>query len=113
MKDTVTGIIGAAFAAVMVVALFLIVPALGAILGAFIGWCVGFFFTGAIQATLAVFVGQPVYLAVWQLGATLGFISAFFKVRLLTPDNTEKTQAKVKEAFDDLKTQLDPDSAKS
>lgn len=55
-------------------------PLIGTLLGAFSGWVVGFFFAETIMTTLAGF-GFGASISMWQLGATLGFLGGFFRVR--------------------------------
>jgi hypothetical protein len=51
---------------------------LGTLGGALVGWIVGLFFEDTIKLVLASFGINADY-AMWQLGATLGFIGSFFK----------------------------------
>lgn len=50
--------------------------------GALIGWVVGLFFGNAILGTFASF--GITGLSMWKLGATLGFVGAFFKTTVTT-----------------------------
>ena len=52
---------------------------LGTFLGGIVGWIVGFFFADIIMNTLNRFGVDTLGMTMWQLGATLGFISGFFK----------------------------------
>ena len=52
---------------------------LGTFFGGFAGWIVGLFFTDIIMNTLNRFGVDTLGMSLWQLGATLGFISGFFK----------------------------------
>lgn len=57
--------------------LLCLLPLLGALVGAFSGWVVGWFFSGTILSFLAV-LGIEGF-AMWQIGLSLGFIGGFFK----------------------------------
>ena len=75
MKNILAG--GAmAFGFVLLVILFII---LGTLFGGIAGWIVGLFFTDIIMNTLNRFGVDTLGMSLWQLGATLGFISGFFK----------------------------------
>lgn len=54
-------------------------PLIGVLLGAFSGWIVSLFFDDTIRLTLLACGVQLGHLELWQLGATLGFISGFFR----------------------------------
>lgn len=75
MKDLFTG----AAAAVLVVLAVILMVILGTFFGGVAGWIVGLFFTDTIMSTLDAFGVETFELSMWQLGATLGFISGFFK----------------------------------
>lgn len=60
-----------------IIGLFFLV-CLGTIMGSLIGWVVGLLFEEAITSTL----GALGNLSMWKLGATLGFISGFFRVKV-------------------------------
>ena len=57
--------------------IFLVI--LGTLFGGIAGWIVGLFFTDTIMTTLNRFGVDTMGMSMWQLGATLGFISGFFK----------------------------------
>lgn len=63
--------------AVVTAVIFIVI--IGTLFGALGGWIVGLFFTETIMGTLARFGVQTLDFKMWQLGATLGFISGFFK----------------------------------
>lgn len=74
---------GAAALALIVVgfiAAVFLMPLIGTLLGAFSGWVVGLFFAETIMTTLAGF-GFGASISMWQLGASLGFVGGFFRVR--------------------------------
>lgn len=61
--------------------LFIIVMViLGTLFGGIAGWIVGLFFTDTIMTTLNRFGVDTMGMTMWQLGATLGFVSGFFKL---------------------------------
>lgn len=69
-------------AAIAIVVLLFIMPLIGVLFGAFAGWVVGLFFHDTIM-TFLLSVGVDVSnLTMWQIGASLGFIGAFFKSTL-------------------------------
>ena len=74
--DTTLKVFGGALA---IVILLFTAPLLGVLGGAFGGWVVGIFFTDLIIGTLARFGVDTAGLAVWHLGAFLGFVCGFFK----------------------------------
>jgi uncharacterized membrane protein len=57
----------------------LILPLTGTLLGAFTGWVVGLFFTEAILSFLHRAGVNTIGLELWQVGAALGFMGAFFR----------------------------------
>lgn len=69
---------GAAMA-VGLVLLIIFTVILGTLFGGIAGWIVGLFFTDTIMGTLNRFGVDTMGMTMWQLGATLGFISGFFK----------------------------------
>ena len=72
-------LIAGALTALGVVLVIIVLAILGTFFGGVAEWIVGLFFTVTIMTTLARF-GVDVYrMSMWQLGATLGFISGFFK----------------------------------
>jgi hypothetical protein len=68
----------------LIIAVFAIMflPLIGTLAGAFIGWIVGLVFPETILSTLARFGVRTEGLQVWQLGACLGFVGAFFKTNV-------------------------------
>ncbi len=64
---------------VAITAVLFFVPLIGTLAGAFIGWVVGLFFADTIQAFLAALGIRAAGLALWQIGAALGFIGGFFR----------------------------------
>ena len=74
---------GQAFAgalmAVGFVMLIIVMVILGTFFGGVAGWIVGLFFTDTIMGTLNRIGVDTMGLTMWQLGATLGFVSGFFK----------------------------------
>lgn len=74
---------GQAFAgalmAVGLVMLIIVMVILGTFFGGVAGWIVGLFFTETIMVTLSRFGIETFDLTMWELGATLGFVSGFFK----------------------------------
>lgn len=89
---TVAAIIGLF---VGVVFLFLIGPTIGGLL---MGWAAGLFFTQTIHDTFAAFGIELYHLAIWQIGAALGFFSVFFKRRQFPTDVSKK--------IDELKAEI-------
>ena len=75
MKEIITG----AFTAFFLVAVIFIFIILGTLFGGIAGWIVGLFFTDTIMNTLSRIGVDTMGMTMWQLGATLGFISGFFK----------------------------------
>ena len=71
--------IAGALAALGVVMLVFILVILGTFFRGVAGWIVGLSFADTIMDTLDRFGVQIVGMTMWQLGATLGFISGFFK----------------------------------
>lgn len=67
--------------AVVTAVVFIVI--IGTLFGAVGGWIVGLFFTETIMGTLARFGVQTTGFEMWQLGATLGFISGFFKTSMI------------------------------
>lgn len=71
----------------LIAALFLALPLVGTLFGAFAGWAVGLFFTDTIRQTLTAFGADVTHISMWQIGATLGFVGGFFKSSLTTNKN--------------------------
>jgi len=65
--------------AVGLVLFVILMVILGTLFGGIAGWIVGLFFTDTIMSTLNRFGVDTMGMTMWQLGATLGFISGFFK----------------------------------
>ena len=74
--DTTLKVLGGVFALIL---LIFFAPLLGVLIGAFSGWVVGLFFTDLIIGMLGRFHVDVAGLAVWHLGAFLGFVGSFFK----------------------------------
>lgn len=72
-------VLAGAAMAVGVVLLVILMVILGTLFGGIAGWIVGLFFTDTILSTLNRFGVDTMGMTMWQLGATLGFISGFFK----------------------------------
>ena len=74
---------GQAFAgalmAIGLVMLTIVMVILGTLFGGIAGWIVGLFFTDTIMQTLNRVGVDTMGMTMWQLGATLGFVSGFFK----------------------------------
>lgn len=64
--------------------LVFLVPILGVLFGAFSGWVVGLFFTDTILGFLARLGVDTDGLAVWQVGAAMGFLGGFLKTSVST-----------------------------
>ena len=71
--------IAGAFMAVGLVMLIIVMVILGTFFGGVAGWIVGLFFTDTIMTTLSRIGVDTLNMTMWQLGATLGFVSGFFK----------------------------------
>lgn len=82
MGDFITGTLAAFF---VVLALFIVII-LGTLMGGVAGWVVGLLFTDAIMGTLDAFGVETFEMTMWEFGATLGFISGFFKVHHVRKD---------------------------
>lgn len=61
------------------IGLIFVAPLLGVLGGAFSGWLVGLFFDDTIRMVLSHFGLDMKGIALWQLGATLGFVGGFFR----------------------------------
>lgn len=70
--------------AVFVASFIFLVPVLGVLFGAFAGWVVGLFFAETILGFLSRIGMDTAGFAMWQVGAALGFLGAFFKATLKT-----------------------------
>jgi hypothetical protein len=61
--------------------LVIFAPLIWAVIGAYVGWIVGFLFSETILSFLA---GIGITgLKMWQVGASLGFIGGFFKAHTI------------------------------
>ena len=67
-----------AFMALDFVMLIIVMVILGTFYGGVTGWIVGLFFTDTIMQTLNRIGVDTMDMTMWQLGATLGFVSGFF-----------------------------------
>lgn len=76
MRQVLTG----AVMAVGFVLFIIVMVILGTLFGGIAGWIVGLFFTDTIMTTLNRFGVDTMGMTMWQLGATLGFVSGFFKL---------------------------------
>ena len=72
-------VLAGAAMAVGLVLLIIVMVILGTLFGGIAGWIVGLFFTDTIMTTLNRLGVDTMGMSMWQLGATLGFISGFFK----------------------------------
>jgi len=59
--------------------LIAVFPLLGTLAGAFVGWVVGLFFEETVMGFFSRLGFDTAGYAMWQLGAALGFVSAFFR----------------------------------
>ena len=80
-------IIAGGFMAIVFVLFAILLVILGTFLGGIVGWIVGLFFTDIIMNTLNRFGVDTLGMSLWQLGATLGFISGFFKTTYMKAGN--------------------------
>ena len=80
-------IIAGGLMAIVFVLFVILMIILGTLLGGIAGWIVGLFFTDIIMNTLNRFGVDTVGMSLWQLGATLGFISGFFKTSHMKAGN--------------------------
>lgn len=71
--------VAGAFMALGLVMLIIVMVILGTFFGGVAGWIVGLFFTDTIMQTLNRIGVDTMGMTMWQLGATLGFVSGFFK----------------------------------
>lgn len=67
----------AAFGVAVIIAF--IAPIIGVLIGAFMGWVVGLFFTASILDFLARIGVDVAGLALWQVGAAMGFLGSFLR----------------------------------
>ena len=68
-----------AFMTVGLMILIIVMVILSTFFGGVAGWIVGLFFTDIIMNTLNRIGVDTMGMSMWQLGATLGFVSGFFK----------------------------------
>ena len=73
--------------AIGLVLLIVLMVILGTLFGGIAGWIVGLFFTDIIMDTLNRFGVDTMGMTMWQLGASLGFISGFFKASQVKAGN--------------------------
>ena len=71
--------VAGAFMALGLVMLIIVMVILGTFFGGVAGWIVGLFFTDTIMGTLNRIGVDTMGMTMWQIGATLGLISGFFK----------------------------------
>jgi len=64
------------------VGLLLLAPLIGVLFGALSGWVVGWFFSETILAFFAALGVKG--LAMWQIGAALGFVSGFLRPKVFS-----------------------------
>lgn len=64
---------------ITLIAIAFIAPLAGVLIGSFTGWVVGLFFTETILSFLARFGVETAGLAVWQVGAAMGFLGSFLR----------------------------------
>jgi len=67
-----------------VFALIILFPLIGVLAGAFVGWVVGLFFEDTVMGFFARAGFDTAGYAMWQLGAALGFVGAFFRSTVTT-----------------------------
>lgn len=67
----------ATFFAAIVIAF--IAPLFGVLIGAFMGWVVGLFFSATILDFLSRVGVETAGLALWQVGAAMGFLGSFLR----------------------------------
>lgn len=65
-----------------VIALAFLLPVLGTLIGAFMGWVVGLFFGETILAFLAAVGVTTSGLSMWQVGAAMGFLGSFLRTTI-------------------------------
>lgn len=66
-------------AIIALVSLVFFAPLIGVLFGAFSGWVVGLFFADTVLGFLARIGIDVSGLNMWQVGAALGFLGAFFR----------------------------------
>lgn len=83
MKDNGSDILEEVAAALGMAVLFssyiVLIAPINAALGAFAGWTVSWFYGDTIMAVFAQFGVRG--LALWQIGAALGFVGSFMRTR--------------------------------
>lgn len=62
-----------------VLGLMVLMPVLGVLFGAFSGWAVSLFFNDTVLGFLARIGVDTNGLALWQVGAAMGFLGGFLK----------------------------------
>lgn len=73
---------------VLMAGALMILPMLGTLVGSFAGWAVGLFFEGTILGIAGQLGITDV--AMWQLGAFLGFVGGFLKTKVSADVKMEK-----------------------
>lgn len=68
----------------LAVCAIILLPTIGTCFGAFAGWAVGLFFAETILGFLSRTGIDVSGLAMWELGAALGFIGGFLKTSVST-----------------------------
>lgn len=74
--------IGKLITLAMATVMFVLLILFGTLMGALSGWVVGWFFADTILTFFSYMFGAAVPLQMWELGASLGFISGFLRVRV-------------------------------
>lgn len=75
MKKILAGLMAVLLAA----PLFVFFAIFGTLMGAVGGWVVGLFFADTILTFFSYIFGNSHGLQMWEIGASLGFISGYFK----------------------------------
>lgn len=74
--------IGKLVTAAMTAAMFVFFILFGTLMGTLGGWVVGWFFADTILTFFSYIFGTSAGLEMWELGASLGFIGGFLRVRV-------------------------------
>jgi len=74
--------IGKLITAAMTACMFVFFVLFGTLMGALSGWVVGWFFADTILTFFSYVFGAAVPLQMWEIGASLGFISGYLRVRV-------------------------------
>lgn len=75
--------IGKLITAVMAGAVLAFFTVFATLMGAFSGWVVGWFFADTILPFFSYIFGAAHGFQMWEIGASLGFIGSFFRVRVM------------------------------